>query len=211
MNKLRTNLILLLTTLTLLCTHTVSYAQMQKGFGFGVRGGVNFSDYTGSTGDSRIGFLAGVYTDYYVAPKFGLELGAYYSSQGTINNIEPGTLSGRVDNLIDYAQLQFGIKWHFIQGFRVFATAQGGLVVNAKKRFYADDLKQVVPLEGINKFDVGIVAGVGYTFRFGLDLQASYVRGFIPVFNDGGNFTSNYRLTIGWRFIGSGGHTPKNK
>lgn len=203
---------LTLLLLILFSTLPTTQGQTQKGLGFGVRTGINLADYTGSRGDFRPGFTAGLYTDYYFAPRWALELGAYYSSQGSKNIITQGVTSGRVDNLLDYAQLQIGVKYNIVDGFRAFALAQGAYLIKANQRLnFENGESEITALNNIAKWDAGITAGVGYTFHFGLDLQASYTHGLINLFETGANVTSYYRVTVGWRFIGTGDKATRRK
>lgn len=201
-------LVILITASSLI----ISQAQTQKGLGFGVRTGLNLADYTGSRGDFRPGFTAGLYTDYYFATRWAIEMGAYYSSQGSKNIVTQGVLGGRIDNLLDYAQLQLGVKYNIVGGFRAFAMGQGSYLINAKQRLnYENGESQLTKINNVAKWDGALAVGVGYTFHFGLDLQASYTRGFINLFEDGANVTSYYRVTIGWRFIGTGDKAKRKK
>lgn len=177
-------------------------AQNGNGFGVGVRAGVNFSDFTSSTGRGRSGFVGGVFGDYTVK-RFGFELGAYYSEQGSNGVVEQSLPGNRADYHFDYVLLQVLVKYQIFNGFRVYLGPTSGYLINSQ-RFYMDEGVRVnEKLTNIRNYDIGITGGVGYTFKFGLDLSASYNRGFGDFFlsNDRESYTSMFRVTVGWNFL----------
>lgn len=179
-------------------------AQNGDGFGFGVRAGLNLADYSGSTGTSRLGFAGGVFGDYTIK-RFGLEAGVYYSEQGSLDVITQGVYSFKSDYRFDYVSIQLLAKYQIFNGFRIFAGPEGGYLIKSTKSYIEDQTVGRVTdkLNNINKWDLGVVAGVGYTFSFGLDLSASYSRGFLNLFQDATQkkgYTSMFRVTVGWHF-----------
>lgn len=173
-----------------------SFAQNGDGFGFGVRAGINMADFTGSTGASRVGFFGGVFGDYTIK-RFGFELGLYYSEQGADNIVEQGIAGNRNNYRFDYLNLQLLVKYQVFNGFRVFIGPQFSYLLNAKR---SND-SYTEPFKAVMGSDLGITAGVGYTFTFGLDLAASYSRGFFDIFKDDRlAYSSTFRVTAGWRF-----------
>ncbi len=185
---------------------------MQQGLGLGVRTGLNLSDLTGSSGSVKPGLKVGVFTDYYFNHKFGLELGLYYNQLGSINIIEPGTTDGKSDCLLHYANINLSAKYHVARGFRVFLGGQAGYNIAADaRRILNDGSKEYLKISSVNRYEGAAVLGVGYTFKFGLDVEASYTRGFTSVFNNNKQFNSTYALSVGWRFIGHGGRARGRK
>lgn len=172
---------------------TALLAQHGNGFGYGVKAGINISDLTNSTGASRIGFVGGAFVDYSIE-RFGFELGFYYTEQGSNDVIDAFT---RTDYHFDYINAQILAKYQIFTGFRVFIGPQGGYVINSTAQY--DDTK--VEYNGIAKWDIGVVAGIGYTFKIGLDLSASYSRGFTDVFTDDRTaYNSIFKVSVGWIF-----------
>ncbi|MEG2755769.1 MAG: porin family protein [Mucinivorans sp.] len=205
------NIILVLLGLLISCS---CFAQRQKGFGLGVKVGLNVADFTSSTGGPRAGLYAGVFTDYYVSERFGFELGAYYSQQGSNENSYIFPVDGSPYQLInydlDYISTQILLKYHFVLGFRAVLGASPAFLMKAtSKTINGEGIESINNIDGINKFDCGVIAGIGYTFKFGLDLQVSYTRGFMSFFEDRGRYNSVYMLGVGWRFLGTGGKTHK--
>lgn len=179
-----------------------SKAQNGDGFGGGVRAGINLADYTSSTGKGRAGFFGGVFGDFTIK-RFGLEAGLYYSQQGSFGVVSQGVLDYKSDFEMDYVAIQFLAKYQIFNGFRVYAGPQGSYLVNSTHSYTNPTTLESIREKNnnVNSWDVGIVAGVGYTFSFGLDVAASYSRGFLDLFKDSSKgYTSMFRVTVGWHF-----------
>ncbi|MFI3294947.1 MAG: porin family protein [Rikenellaceae bacterium] len=190
-------------------TTSTTQAQTKRSFGLGVRAGLNVADYTNSRGEHMTGWVAGAYTDLYFTEHLALEIGGYYSRQGCENIYTPETYSGRIDNQLDYGQLQFGLKYNVIGGFRVQAMMETDFLLSAKTTLRpsgATSTSQYTILNdpyNANKITLNISAGVGYRFKFGLDLMASYNGGITPIYEYSDHYTSMFRITLGWRIIGA--------
>lgn len=186
--------IVVLLVLSMLCF--TSKAQNGNGFGFGLRAGVNMSDFTGSTGSIRSSFFGGAFVDYTIK-RFGFELGVYYSEQGSSGIATTEVAGNRVNYKIDYIQAQLLAKYQVFNGFRVFVGPESGFLTSARRTYGNVSEK----LSNIAKYDLSVVAGVGYSFTFGLDVAASYSRGVFDMFTDASRAnTSLFRVTVGWRF-----------
>lgn len=178
------------------------YAQNGDGLGFGAKAGVNLADVTNTSGTGRVGFVGGVFVDYTIK-RFGFELGGYYSQQGTYNVVTQGVLDNKSNYDMDYIAIQLLAKYQIFSGFRIYAGPQTNALVNSIYSYKSMETAQWVRSKNnnINVWDWGMVAGVGYTFKFGLDLSASYSRGFTDVFKDSmKGYTSTFRVTVGWHF-----------
>ncbi len=170
------------------------FAQNGDGFGFGAKAGLNLADFTGSTGAARVGFVGGAFIDYNIK-RFGFELGVYYSQQGSDGVLLDGF--NRYNYQLDYLNAQLLVKYQLFNGFRVFIGPQLGYLINSTRK--ANGITE--QYDNINKMDLGINAGVGYTFRFGLDLSASYTRGLTNLFiTDRTAYNSTFRVSVGWIF-----------
>lgn len=180
---------------------TILFAQNGNGLGYGVKAGMNLSDMTSSTGAGRVGFVGGAFVDYNIE-RFGLELGLYYSEQGS-----NGVLVNydHVDYHFDYINAQLLAKYQIFNGFRVFAGPQGGYIVKSTEQIVKSTLLQYDGTKrdynNVAKWDIGITAGIGYTFKMGLDLSASYTRGFTNIFiDDRTAYNTTFKVSVGWVF-----------
>lgn len=183
--------------LTLLCiclmSSTVLFAQNGNGFGYGVKAGINLSDMTNSTGSGRVGFVGGAFVDYSIE-RFGLELGFYYSEQGSNGVLDAYE---HVDYHFNYINAQLLAKYQIFNGFRVFAGPQGGYIIKSTVQY--EEHKE--EYNNVAKWDIGITAGIGYTFKMGLDLSASYTRGLTNIFiDDRTAYNTTFKVSVGWVF-----------
>lgn len=177
-----------------------SAAQFGNGFGVGVRAGINLSDFTGSTGSGRPGFIGGAFVDYNVK-RFGFELGFNYAEQGSLGVVQSGAINNEVDYRFDYVNINFMVKYQVYNGFRIFLGPQFSYVVSAVEK--RDGV--ISPYEYASPWDLGVKAGVGFTFTFGLDLSASYTHGFFDMFQTSRTaYNSVFAISVGWRFSLSG-------
>lgn len=185
-----------------------THAQQEKGFGFGVQVGTNFADYTNSNGKSRVGLYAGAMIDYNFSRRWGVESGVFFSQQGNRNNAEGGYVvggqEGRTDHLLDYVSVPLYLKFVVLGGFRVYAGAQASYLISAKRKInYANgSVYETMPSDKVKPFDLAANLGVGYHFKFGLDVAATYSFGFYDVltYTDKDHKSSMLRVTVGWRF-----------
>jgi len=187
----------------LLSAVSAGYAQEKAGFGVGVRAGMNFSDLTSITGNPRIGFNAGLFGDYYFSRNFGVELGVFYSQQGNLDNNIARYGTTDTDYKINYLSFPLVVNYRIFNRFRIFAGPQIVIMLDSK-------IKPSVPggiWREVKGHDLSGIAGVGYTFPFGLDISVSYTFGFTNIFHSytgsqGGNsHTSMFRMNFGWRFL----------
>lgn len=176
----------------------ITSAQNGNGFGGGVRTGINFSEFTGSTGSGRVGFRVGAFADYSIE-RFGFELGAFYSEQGSFGAAPETTVSGvRVDYRFDYINANLLVKYQLFTGFRIYLGPQVGYLINSEWGY--DGVRETIA--GINKWDFGVTGGVGYTFKFGLDISAGYMHGLMDLFlSERFSNTSIFSVTVGWHFL----------
>lgn len=187
---------IILLLLVALFSTTISSAQNGDGFGYGAKIGVNIADFTGSTGTARAGFLGGAFVDYNI-DRLGFEVGVYYSQLGSRDDIRQDIPGNKASYKFDYLSSQLLAKYQLFSGFRVFVGPELSYLLSSKE--YYDDT--TTDIDYINGWDFGVAAGVGYSFTFGLDLSAYFVRGVTNIMtNDNTAYNSTFRVAVGWRF-----------
>lgn len=192
--------IALLPILALMTTLTAS-AQV-KGFGFGPRVGVNFADYMNSPGRSRTGIYAGAFADYNITHRWGIETGVYYSQLGSTNNVEVGHASQTIHRM-DYLSVPLVGKFNFLGGFRAIAGVEGLFKLSAECK--EKNGGNTAKMENVRSSNLAFTIGAGYLLRCGLDITASYSKGFHSAIMHTGETTcpTYFRVAVGWRFIGT--------
>ncbi len=154
----------------------------------------------------RTGFYIGAGADIPLGEMVSIEPGLVYTQRGyglkgnlTINKLKIEALNARATSQMHYIDLPVLIKVKPAGGLTIFAGPQISYLV--KNNLQAD-----VALLGFslintdlditnqfNKFDLGITGGIGYEFKGGFGIAASYEKGFnrldknqnFKVFNEG--------------------------
>jgi opacity protein-like surface antigen len=169
----------------------VQYANAQSPVSFGLKGGMNISNFSGSDFeyDAKTGLMFGAMLEFSVpALPFGIESGVYYTQKGA--KVEDSGVSGKVK--LDYievplmAKFQLGppgpITPHFLIGPYI------GFNMNAEAEFDDGEVFGGVDIDDLTKStEFGGVAAVGLDFSLGvtkLNAQARYSYGFTSVFED---------------------------
>lgn len=180
----------------------VAAAAQVRGLGFGPRVGVNFADYLNSPGSARTGLYAGAFVDYNITHRWGLETGAYYSQLGSTNNVEVGYASQTIHRM-EYLSVPIVGKFNFLGGFRVIAGIEGLFKLSAERK--VKNGGPTTKMENVRSSNAAFTIGAGYLLRCGLDITASYSKGFHSAIMHCGETTcpTYFRVAVGWRFIGT--------
>ncbi|WP_298061263.1 porin family protein [uncultured Rikenella sp.] len=189
--------------LTFVFTFAVATVAAQvKGLGFGPRVGINFADYMNSPGSSRTGVYAGAFVDYNFTHRWGIETGAYYSQLGSTDNVELGYASPTIHRM-DYLSVPLVGKFNFLGGFRVIAGFEGLFKLSAERK--VKNGGPTTEMENVRSSNLAFTVGAGYLLRCGLDITASYSKGFNSAIMHTGETTcpTYFRVAVGWRFIGT--------
>ena len=92
------------------------------------------------------------------------------------------------------------------KGAQLFAGPSVSLLVaSQKEEIINGQVKKVNDnkLDGINRYDIGIMAGIEYEFNFGVNIGARMVRGFTSLYEPVNNiqtqwFNQSYLITVGY-------------
>ncbi len=158
----------------------VSTAGFSQGVQFGIKGGVNVSNYTGGNlkSDALVGFHLGGIFNIMVSKNFAIGPEVLFSSQGaTYDN------AGNKTNLkVSYINVPVMAKFIFNGGLYIEAGPQVGFKASEDAN---------VPNQTIGNFaknlDLSIGAGLGYHGQSGFGIGARYMAGLSKVgdFNAG--------------------------
>ncbi|MCA8832922.1 porin family protein [Hymenobacter pini] len=203
-------------------TPSYSSSTATDGVKFGVRAGVNVSDFSGDAVNSvmdlaeytngavtkqmKPGFYAGLYVTLPLGPRFAIEPGIGYSEKGTI-------LTGRIPleqfdflnakitatGRLAYLDIPLLAKAYLTDGFYIYAGPQASVLLSGKARVQAGALG----FNAINtnfdiknqfrQVDFGVVGGLGYQFQNGLGLSAGYDYG-LSSLDKNNNFNAYNRV-----------------
>ncbi len=184
-------------------TPSYSSASATDGVKFGVRAGVNVSDFSGDavnsvmdladytngavTKSAKPGFYAGLYATLPLGPRFAIEPGIGYSEKGTV-------LTGRIPlqqfdflnakvtatGRLAYLDIPVLAKAYLTDGLYVYAGPQASVLLSGKARVDASALgfsafKQDFDIKDqFRTVDFAVVGGLGYQFQNGFGLSAGY-------------------------------------
>ena len=172
------------TFLLLLLVITSGTSQAQS---FGIKGGMNFSNFTGNDADSFKGlssFHIGTLKEFIILNRLSFQPELLFSTQGVEVNED--------DNYkLNYFTLPLLVKIYISDAFSVHAGPQLGLLVG--------ETKNVVPIKG-KTFEYGIAGGLEYTITGGLFVQARYIKGTSDISDTADLKNSVVQLSLGYFF-----------
>jgi hypothetical protein len=170
---------------------------------FGIKAGLNMANIYGDNGESydmRIGFHGGIFAEFYLSERLGLQPELQYSMQGSKAKVEGFDATLKLDyiNLPVLLKIYFGSK----RAFSLDAGLQFGTLVSSKYSVSVGDASVSASDSDIvdNKFDAGIAIGVSYKFaeRFhaGFRVNTSVTK----LFDDFSDRNGVGQLFLGFRF-----------
>jgi hypothetical protein len=151
---------------------------------FGLKGGVQFTNYSGDfddNGGGATGYFVGGLVDFHITPKFHIQPELLYSVEGSKNGG------------VNYLRVPVLAKFYMSQNFTAHIGPQVAFKVGA-----ADDFTDRV----IKSTDIGLGFGLGYEMPVGLMFDARYNLGLANISEVGGADVKNtgIMLGIGYRF-----------
>jgi len=159
----------------------------------GVRGGYSISNWSGLVFDigqevSNIsGFHGGIYIKVNFSDAIAIEPGIQYSQQGyklsgTIEDSDGNDVTGELESSIAYLHVPIPVKFIF-SGFHIGVGPYASFLLSANDEIFVQgvSIEKADSKEFIQDVDFGLTGSVGYEFKFGLNLQASYDLGLYNV------------------------------
>lgn len=197
--------------LTLFFSAVAFSANAQSGFGWGPRIGFNASKITRSRANSKLGLNGGLFAGYNFTRSFGIEVAALYSQQGA----EREGLKLKAN----YMNFPVVVKIPIFLGLHAF----GGPQFSARLTGKANVTGTKVKIKNMFKtWDTGVMVGLGYQFKFGLNIGTNYTFGLTNIVNKDYSYkdligivkpetlnelladfkgkNGTWQLTVGWRF-----------
>lgn len=185
-------------------------AQAQEYFNFGIKGGVNFANFTGDDADdadfkNRTGFHIGLLAEIMVAEKFALQPEILYSSQGGKSRFQDfDEFAGEEMDIqfkVDYISVPVMLKYFVVPGLSVGAGPQFSFLVDSEAEASFEGEEASVDItDETEKFDLGLAVGLGYGLPGGFLVQARYVRGFSDVYSESNLRNSIFQVSVGYKF-----------
>lgn len=157
-------------------------AQDSEGAKFGVKAGVNFSNFTGDVeSDGGTGFYVGGLVDLAISEAFHIQPEVLYS------------IEGAKDASLSFIRIPVMAKYYVMEGFNLQAGPQIAFKVAAEDDFTDEATKSM---------DFGIGIGAGYEMPMGLMFDIRYNLGLADISEvDGAEIkTTCFQVGLGYRF-----------
>ncbi len=183
-------------SLLALTAFTASQAQASDTVKFGVKAGVQFTNFAGDDAgfgeswDPKTGFFIGGLVDLPVSGNFHVQPELMYSMEGaTVGD----TGAGELDYGVSYLRIPIMAKYYIIQGLSLQAGPEIAFKVGTAED-YGD--------ENIKSMDFGIGAGAGYELPMGLMFDIRYNLGLSNISESSDVDVNNtgLQLGVGYRF-----------
>ena len=157
----------------LLLIITTVQANAQK-FHYSARAGLNLADKTNTSGSFKTGLNFGASAEYMVMKKLAVELGAYYSMQGSRFKF------ANTDLVHNYVNFPLLVKVFVFKGLNVFAGPQLGLKANVNKQIFGSKEFEDRRTDGdmVKPTDISAVIGAGYLLDNGFFVSTNVNWGF---------------------------------
>ena len=170
--------------------------------GFGIRGGVNFSNWSGADASNddyanRVGYHAGVYSTIFLGESIAIEPGVYYSVRGTQNSNIANTRA-----VLNYIDVPLIFRVYFTEGFNFFGGAQASYLLGSTFEGDFFGTTFAYDTESVSSLDYGAIIGLGYNLPKGLNFQVSYDLGLNPVFKNSNAeiYNRGFKASLGITF-----------
>jgi opacity protein-like surface antigen len=169
-------------------------AQDDGGMKFGVKAGVNFTNFTGDgEWDGKTGFFVGGLVDFGIGENFHIQPELLYSTEGA--EVDLGEF-GTADYGISYLRVPVMFKYYIMEGLNLQAGPQVAFKIGTAE----DELDEFT-----ESIDFGLGIGGGYEMTNGLMFDVRYNLGLSNVFEDvdgesSDNKNTGIMLGVGYRF-----------
>lgn len=182
-----------------------SVSAFSQGVSFGVKAGLNVSNYTSSDGgpssSALIGFHGGAYLTAMFSEHIGLQPELLYSMQGDKYSYNSGFGSVDVKSQLSYISIPVLFRYNVNDLISFHAGPQFGILASAKSKVGSTttDIK-----DQLKSTDLGLAFGGTVDLPMGLNFTLRYVIGLSNVDDTGGNAKStNFQASVGYKLFGS--------
>jgi len=177
----------LLICLVLISTKGFSQGGFFKRFEFGLKAGVNYSNFTDASfpTDPLVGFHGGGTVAFKITDNFLIQEEFLFSTQGA--KIKKGSTLEEQDLKLNYISVPFLLKYRSNFGLYVEAGPQVGMLAS-------EDVKGLSFDKFAKKLDVAAAGGIGYQSKIGLGIGVRYVYGLSTVGDfDASNIKNDFK------------------
>ena len=156
---------------------------------FGVKGGVNFANFSGDVEDnsSKVGFNVGGFAEIKLSDKFYLQPELLFSTQGAQEEYTENGGNYKVKANLSYLNIPLMAKLYVADGFSLEAGPQIGFLTSAKYKVeFGGNESEVDAKEEFESTDFGFNLGAGYDFTANLSAGVRYNLGLTNIVKNSG-------------------------
>jgi hypothetical protein len=174
-------------------------SKREEGIVFGVKGGMNFSNFVGTVEDQgiRSSIHLGLLAEIMVSDNFSIQPELLYSKQGSTYT---GQVPGFERTKLDYILLPVEAKFKLIDKLSLEVGPQLGILMSSRLKTNTSNDK----IDGLKSIDFSINAGLQYHINNAAFVQGRYVLGLSDtrLSDNSNNRISNsvIQLSIGYLF-----------
>lgn len=150
--------------------------------GFGIRGGVNFSNlYSDDVDDNNVltGFNVGIFAQAPLAPGIALQPEVNFSTKGAELQYNNALFQGTAKFNLSYVEIPLLLKINLTKNLNIHGGPYAAFLVSSK--ITNEDangninFEDQVNRDDLNKFDYGLAGGIGFDVdNFGLGIRYNY-------------------------------------
>jgi hypothetical protein len=161
---------------------------------FGVKGGVNFSTFSGDGSNAfndpngRTSFNLGLLAEIPLTDKFSVQPEVLYSGQGY--DIAERNNANDIEYQLDYINIPVLAKFYVFDGLALEAGPQVGFLVNSEidsNPSSTNNGEISLSEDQFNKVDFSVALGASYKFRGGFFVNGRYNIGLTDIYDDSFN------------------------
>jgi len=153
----------------------VSAGAMAQNYGFGVKAGVNGSDFrTGNDNfEMKLGYLLGIYANLRLSERVGFQPELVYSNQGAATN--------DIDVNLNYLNIPMMFKLYVTPAVNLQLGPYIGFIVDKRLTSDLDNLDKDDIEDSFKGLDVGLAGGINFEAAGGFNVGVRYAYGFSDV------------------------------
>lgn len=176
---------------------------------FGLRGGLNISNYSEGDADSKVGFHAGMMMQYDLHPMIVLQPELLYTQRGASVEFTTLGIETEVSQTLHYVELPIFVKLDLGEGNMKVQPYLGPefryLIKGNQKITINGDEGDTNEIDGLNEFDYGMGAGIDLLFNTNMLVGVRYSMSMGEIFEEDSfgfqNDSKNTSLMVNLGFL----------
>ena len=156
---------------------------------YGLRAGVNFSNYSGDDADedSRFGVNGGMIMQYHLHPLFILQPELIYTQRGAQSETEGFVMETKTSDTLHYVELPLFLKLDLGQGnlkLQPYLGPELRYLIKGVHKEEVSDHEESVDMENLRDFDYGLGLGLDVVANINFMIGIRYSIGMNEIFEE---------------------------